>query len=379
MADHRKGMTTSTAPSGPTLRWDPPGKGDWRGLHDHFPRALTPEYRRLLAKGMEEGEAIYFEHYGLPARTLQPAFVHGRVFVSAAPLIGPAGDRLPPNWLMWLAVRLVPAFRRRAAAAEATLRQRPWLAEADHWYAVERPAWQARNAALDAVDPAELDDRTLADHLRTLRANAEEGYREHFRLHGPDLLPTALFLVRAQDWGIAPDAAASLLAGSSPASRGEGELPGWRLVTGYDLDERCACELPARERPARPPPISAPDAELGLRERVPPIDRDEWDQRLHDARATYRLRDDNGLFTGAWPIGLLRRAMLEAGRRLATRGALHDPAHAVELTVDELVDLLEGRTPQPSADEAAARLAERRRLSAIPAPASLGPDLGLSV
>ena len=381
MADHRKGMTTSTAPSGPTLRWDPPGKGDWRGLHDHFPRALTPEYRRLLAKGMEEGEAIYFEHYGLPARTLQPAFVHGRVFVSAAPLIGPAGARLPPNWLMWLAVRLVPAFRRRAAAAEATLRQRPWLAEADHWYAVERPAWQARNAALDAVDPAELDDRTLADHLRTLRANADEGYRHHFRLHGPDLLPTALFLVRAQDWGIAPDTAAGLLRGSSPASRGAGQLPAWRLVTGYDLDERCAYELPSQRRrtsaPARPPATLDPRVEAKMRERVPLAERDEWDDRLHDARATYGLRDDNGLLTAAWPVGLLRRAMLEAGRRLAGRGALRDPVHAVELTVEELVDLLERGAPGPSADEASARLAERRRLSAVPAPASLGPDLDL--
>src|SRR5438309_1346543 len=190
-------MTTSVAPSRPTLRWDPPGKGDWRGLHDHFPRALTPEYQRLLAKGMEDGEADYFERYGLPARTLQPAFVHGRVFVSAAPLVGPASNRVLPNWLLRLVVRLLPAFRRRAAAAETTLRRRPWLAEADRWYAVERPAWQARDAALDAVDPADLDDHALAEHLLAARAIADEGYRDHFRLHGPDLLPTALFLVRA--------------------------------------------------------------------------------------------------------------------------------------------------------------------------------------
>src|SRR5437764_10197607 len=129
MADHRKGMTTSTAPSGPTLRWDPPGKGDWRGLHDHFPRALTPEYERLLALGMAEGEAMHFARYGLPARTLQPGFVHGRVFVSAAPLVGPASNRLPPTWALWLAVRAVPAFRRRAAAARAAVGERRWLAD----------------------------------------------------------------------------------------------------------------------------------------------------------------------------------------------------------------------------------------------------------
>jgi hypothetical protein len=112
-----------------TLQWDPPGKGDWRGLHDHFPRALTPEYQRVLAQGMEAGEAVYFERYGLPARTLQPAFVHGRVFVSAAPLVGSPTNRLPPAPLMWLAVRVVPAFRRRAQAARRALAERPWVEE----------------------------------------------------------------------------------------------------------------------------------------------------------------------------------------------------------------------------------------------------------
>jgi pyruvate,water dikinase len=61
--------------------------------------------------------------------------------------------------------------------------------------------------------------------------------------------------------------------------------------------------------------------------------------------------------------------MLEYGRRLAERGELVDAAQAVELTVDEL---LEGRTT-----DAAARLAERRRLSAQLAPAALGPPLEL--
>ena len=366
-------------PSAPALRWDPPGKGDWRGLHDHFPRALTPEYQRLLGEGMETGEAIYFERYGLPARTLQPAFVHGRVFVSAAPLVGPASNRVPPSWLLWPAVRLVPAFRRRAAAAERTTTERPWLAEAEHWYTVERPAWRARNETLDAVEPAKLDDGDLAAHLESVRANADDGYRDHFRLHGADLLPTALFFVRAGDWGISSDAAAELLAGSSPASRGGADLPGWRLVTGYDLDELCFCELPTRAKSTRGTATADPAVEAELRARVPAPDRVEWDQRLGDARATYGLRDDNGLLTAAWPVGLMRRAMLEAGRRLAGRGALHDPIHAVELTVDELVGILDARSAHPSADEAATRLAERRRLSAFPAPPSLGPDLGLPV
>lgn len=360
-----------------SLRWDPPGKGDWRGLHDHFPRALTPEYQRLLAQGMEQGEAEYFARYGLPARTLQPAFVNGRVYVSAAPLFGPATNRLPPTPLMWLAVRLVPAFRRRAAAARRTLVERPWLQEAARWHNVERPAWQQRNAALDAVDVGALDDDALLGHLREVQANAEAGYRDHFRLHGPDLIPTALFLTRATDWGIDALDATALLAGSSPASRGEGELPGWRLVTGYDLDERCANELPHRATAPRRPTAVDTELEEKLRSAVPPEDQDEWDVRLADARATYGVRDDNGLFTAAWPAGLLRRAMLEVGRRLTAGGRLHEPGHAAELTVDELEVALRGGARGPSADEAADRLATRHRLSAEVAPPSLGPELDL--
>jgi pyruvate,water dikinase len=358
------------------LQWDPPGKGDWRGLHDHFPRALTPEYQRILAQGMEQGEAVYFERYGLPARTLQPAFVHGRVFITAAPLFGPASNRLPPAALLWLAVRIVPAFRRRAAAARRALAERPWLQETEQWYAVERPAWQKGNAALDAIDVGGLDDEALVRHLHEARDNVDAGYRDHFRLHGPDLIPTALFLSRAGDWGVDPLDAAALLAGSSPASRGEGDQPAWRLVTGYDHDERCAAELPPQAAP--PKRAASVDARLErrLRSAVPAPHRAEWDTRLADARATYGVRDDNGLLTAAWPAGLLRRTMVEVGRRLVARGRLHDASHAVELTVAELTASLQGGDA-PNADAAAGRLTARQRLSAEAAPSSLGPALAL--
>jgi pyruvate,water dikinase len=243
------------------------------------------------------------------------------------------------------------------------------LAETEHWYTHERADWERRNSAIDLVDPSELDDAELADHLRTALANAEVGYREHFRLHGADLIPTGMYLGRCADWGISAMDAAGLLAGSSPASRGDRDLPPWRLVTGYDLDERCAAELPERAPVVTPATSPDPEREQALRARVPNSEQAEFDQLLADARATYGLRDDNGLLTGAWPVGLLRRAMLERGRRLVERGVLVDAEHAVELTVD---DLLAGRTA-----DAAARLTERRRLSAEHAPAALGTPLEL--
>jgi phosphohistidine swiveling domain-containing protein len=360
------------------LVWTAPTKGDWRGLHDHFPRALTPENEAILRDGMVVGEAVWIGDYGFPVRSMEPRFVHGRVFISPQPLVGPRSDRVPPGWAMKLALRLVPAFRRAVRAAEAAVAERPWRAEAARWFAVERDEWLARDAALAAIDPGSLDDAALAAHLAEARALVVDGYRTHFRLHGCDLIPTGMLLRRAIDWGLDPVEVAGLLAGWSPVSRGDEAPPAWSLVTGYDLDDKAACELPARPAPSREPKPPDPEVERRIRDDVPAADRDEFDRLLLDARETYGVRDSNGLLTAAWPMGLLRRAMLEAGRRLAARGALPDAEHAVELTAAELGAALLGRSAPSSAD-VAARRAERRRLSAVPAPAQLGTVAELPV
>lgn len=362
----------------PPLTWDPPGKGDWRGLHDHFTRPVTPEYQRLLAKGMEAGEAESFARYGLPVRTILCRFVNGRVYIAAAPLVGPATAAVPPAPLLWLACRVVPAFRRRAAIARSAVAGRIWLQEAAHWYEVERPAWQARGAELESVDPARLSDADLADHLRLVRQAADDGYRTHFRLHGPDLLPLGMLLARGEDWGIDGGVMLGLLAGSSPASTGATPLPAWRLVTGYDLDSRAAAELPmlAALAPWSGGRTAAPERDA-VRALVPTADHDEFDQLVDDARSVCDLRDDNGIWAAAWPAGLLRRAMLEAGRRLVHRGLLLEPSHGVEVTVAELTSLLGDEPAVVSAAQVAERA--RRRSAAVPPPAALGSAVDLPV
>lgn len=364
--------------SEPALVWEAPLKGDWRGLHDHFPRALVPEYQAILAAGMASGEGVWIRSYGFPVRTISPVFVHGRVFISPEPLVGPRSDATPPAWAMGVALRLVPAFRRAARAAERAIVERPWRAEAERWFATERDEWIARDEALAAVEPEGLDDGELAEHLAAARQLAGDGYHVHFRLHGCDLIPTGMLLARAVAWGLDPVEVTGLLAGWSPASRGEEPQPAWCLVTGYGLDDRAAAELPLRPAPSRRGVAADPAAERRLRDQVPPADRAEWDQLLADARDTYGVRDSNGLLTAAWPMGLLRRAMLEVGRRLVERGGLLDAEHAVELTVAELTSALLGE-PAPSAADAAARRTERDRLSAVAAPAQLGPEVALPV
>jgi pyruvate,water dikinase len=264
--------------------------------------------------------------------------------------------------------RLHPGFRTRTRAARRTLDERPWRDVHAHWFAVERGDWAARNRLLEDVDPSSLDDESLRTHLHSCRANVVAGYTRHLELHGDDLLPVGLLLARCAEWGIDAATATRALDGSTPPGIVARDPADWQLVTGYDLDCRAWCELDGIKRADQVPPPTPFD----LHPLVPAEHHDELDALVADARMAVPLRDDNGVFTGAWPMGLLRRAMLEAGRRLA----LHDIDHAVELTVDELDQRLAGGN-EPSADEAQARAATRLADSMRSAPSTLGPDFAI--
>ena len=116
-----------------------PGPGGWRRLADHFPRALTAEYQRIYAETCPAGMASYMQRYGVLARTLDVAFVHGHLYITPVPLAGPRDPRrTPPGALVWLLSRLHPNFRRRNRAARDALEVRPWRTVTEHWFAVER-------------------------------------------------------------------------------------------------------------------------------------------------------------------------------------------------------------------------------------------------
>jgi pyruvate,water dikinase len=113
-------------------------------------------------------------------------------------------------------------------------------------------------------------------------------------------------------------------------------------------------------------------APLDLRPLVPVEHHAELDCLVEDARAAVPLRDDNGAITGAWPMGLLRRAMLESGRRLQ----LDPPDLAVEMTTDELISGLRSEGLRVTLD-VARRRAHRLRRSQLDAPLRLGPEFAI--
>ena len=357
-------MTSST----PSRAFPAPGPGGWRRLADHFPRALTAEYQRIYAETCPPGMASYMQRYGVPVRTLDVAFVHGHLYITPVPLAGPRDlRRTPPRALVWMLSRLHPAFRRRNRAARQALEDRPWRAVTEHWFAVERDQWRQRNTELEAVDPSSLDEPRLADHLRACRQHVAGGYLRHFELHGDDLLPVGLLIARCRELGIAPALATAALASASTAPHAT-EVSRWMLVTGYDLDCLTWNEL----GDATTPLVPTANVPVDLRAHVSGEHHNELEMLVADARNAVQLRDDNGTLTAAWPMGLLRRAMLAAGSRLCPA----DPDAAVEATVDELVSLLTGRGVV-TFEELDRRRRERVTNSALDAPPTIGPEFAI--
>jgi rifampicin phosphotransferase len=353
-------MTTSTEV--PTFV--APGPGGWIRLADHFPGAVTPEYQRLYAETAAAGMAAYMARYGVLAKGIDVAFVHGHLYIAPIPLAGPRElRRTPPAAAVWLLSRIHPAFRRRQRAAAMALAERPWRAVTRQWFDVERGDWIARNERLEAEAPATMATDALTIHLLACRQLVLDGYRRHFELHGDDLLPVGLLITRCAEWGVSAAVAVRALGGATTAPE-DAVAPPWQIVTGYDLDGLARAEL----SPLAAPTPRATPVPFDLRHLVAAEHHAEVAELVADARAAELLRDDNGVVTGAWPMGLLRRAMLECGRRLG----FDDPALAVEADVDEIVDLL-GGAAEPATVDLEVRRRDRSRRSQLDAPLTLGP------
>jgi len=158
------------------------------------------------------------------------------------------------------------------------------------------------------------------------------------------------------------------------------DLVGNRLIDGFDISEPRALELPdALLRSIRiavsdeaPAPADVDDHIADVRAKVPAAHQPQFDELLGEARLTYRLRDERGVYSDVWASGLMRRAALAAGRRVASRGRLADPHLMVDASLDEMCALVTGKDG-PSTDELAGRAKYRAAHTAKDAPPSLGP------
>jgi pyruvate,water dikinase len=164
------------------------------------------------------------------------------------------------------------------------------------------------------------------------------------------------------------------------AARAYLDLAGQQLVGGYDIAERRGVEVPEQIVAGLRAALARGDARQGpagsvfeeVRAAIPDRHRQEVDDLVTEARLGYRLREERSLYGQSWAGGIMRRAVLEAGSRLARARRVHDAEHAVETSSRELRRLLSGRRG-PSADELRLRFEERLDAGVAAPPATLGP------
>jgi pyruvate,water dikinase len=404
--------------------FEPPGKGPWELETAHFTRPMTPLTLASYEEGFVPGFGASTARYGVLLAHLQPRHVHGFAYMQPVPVGAPEGAMgPPPKPVLQLVSRLHPEMRRRHRTAAKAFADKQWRIDLETWDAVDKPRAISRHRAIQAIDVAALDDAALADHVEACRSHLIDMITLHHTYTITAVIPVGDFLAGATAWtgasvsellgllrgrsaisrGFAADeldlaakalttsdSAAAVLASARPATEILAELVAdpevgsavsayveavrWRCV-GYDLGDKAAGELPDALVGALRTTLAgswnqAPDDDEALqsvRSRVPTEHQTDFDDRLAEVRATYRIRDERGVYSDGWATGLARRAMLEVGRRLVSAGRLTAVEHAVDLDADEARALLLG-TGGPDAAEVAERYEWRTTATTNDAP-----------
>jgi pyruvate,water dikinase len=391
------------------LRFEPPGPGFWHQDPVHHPRPITRYWAEMHPAPFVRGFSEFTQRYGMLLDTMQPVYINGFAYSQNVPV----SDEEAP---------------RRFARAEEVWEQKPWREQLRDWDETFKPEARRKHEELQAVDPDGLSNDELAVYIRRCADHHAEMIYQHMRFTGAAILPIGDFLAHVVEWTkLPPSELLALMRGSAPVSAGasdelgrliaaveqdgeaqrllgsdedpaevleqlrslEGEtgaavsayldLVGYRLLDGFDISGRYALELPDALLRAIAVATSTrgesePDVEemiADARSKVPDEHRDQFDELLGEARLMYRLRDERGVYSDIWASGLMRRAVLAAGRRLAESGRIHDQEHLVDAGLDEMTALLSD-SDGPSADELAERYRWRTSHTWRDAPETLG-------
>jgi pyruvate,water dikinase len=400
----------ATADTASELRFDPPGPGTWEQDPVHFPRPVTRYFTETHPAAFKKGTNDFARFYGMLIDGLQIGYVNGFAYNQVQP--APDAD--------------IPA---RFQRAEETFKQKLWREQLRDWDENRRPASIATHRELQAVNPDALSDQELVAYLTRCRDHHAAMMAQHMRFTAGAVLPTGDFLAHVMEWtGLPPAELLGLMRGAAPVSAGgsdelerlkaafaqdpaaretlasdadpgqvlaslralSGEagaavsgyldLVGNRLLDGFDITEPTAVELPDVLLRAIRIAVSgderaASDVDeriAAVRAQVAAEHQAEFDALLAEARLTYRLRDERGVYSDIWASGIMRRAALGAGRRVASRARIATAEHLLDASFDEMCALV-ADTGGPTADELAERAEYRATHSAKDAPPSLGP------
>ncbi|MCA1832026.1 MAG: PEP-utilizing enzyme [Actinomycetota bacterium] len=392
------------------LQFDPPGPGTWQIDPLHFPRPVTRYWAEMHPEAFISGASQSTAFYGMLIRTMEMRYVNGFAYGTAH-----AVD--------------ADEFQRRVERAREVFEGKLWRDQLLEWDDKVKPASVAKHRALQAVDPDALSDEELAGYLTRCRDHHAAMITQHMRFTGAATVPIGDLLAHVGEWtGLPPSDLLGMMRGASAVSSGMSaeldrlvaaikidpaaqhliasddepgkvietlsaqdtdagralagylDVTGCRLLDGFDISGRYALEMPdvlLRAIRSSVEGRKAEDANVdeqvaSVRAKVPEEHRATFDELFAEARANYHIRDERGVFSDIWASGLMRRAAMAGGRRLAARGRLHDAEHFIDAGFDEMLALLSG-ADTPSADELADRYSYRTTHTAKDAPPVLGP------
>jgi rifampicin phosphotransferase len=364
-------------------------KGTWQKDAAHFPEPITPF--GASTNLFDEGQ--FFEPvaaWGALPDNLQARVIGHEFYLHVEPDDG--GKAPPPGWLIAIVARLLPSLRRKLAAAKHAV-EAGWLDSVPKAWA-ERQRAEQRQAieALGAVDLAALDDDALYAHLEELRVFCGESMKLHFKLFVPYSVGVHELVQAAKELlGWSTSETMRLLQGlSSPSVQSTQDLgeiarlirarPGARAIVESpsadfvarleQVDPEVASKVrgylrfwglrpfisdagspTVAERPGlvaelladlvhddATPDLATPRnaAIAAARVKLSGQQLARFDRALAYAELVYAVREDNVLLTDQLPTGLLRRASLEAGRRLVALARLGRKEDVAMLTLSEL-------------------------------------------
>jgi pyruvate,water dikinase len=411
------------------IEFKAPGPGSWELEQTHFAKPATRYSSALISEPLARGFGEGTKRYGLLLDTLRMAFVNDFCYAKFVGVGAPDNaSGPPPRPIFMLLIRLHPEIRRRIAAAPGVFAKKLWHEDMRRWDEEIKPDSIARNRRLQNTAVAALGDAEFLRYLEDVRANVVEMVYRHHMFTIPCAFPVGHFLAEVQRWtGLPSGEVLGVLKGAAPISRGVGAEPlehlraalatsgitadsvrgrpadqvlddlkskngvagplqtyldevAYRVVSGYDIGDKYALEMPdmlvgaifgtAQKVDRQGDFVKRRDA---LRAKVPGTNRAEFDELLDEARFVYRLRDERGMYNDSWAIGLARRAMLEAGRRLNDSGTLPDATLAVNASHEEIVGMLKGQK-EVDAEELRRRQTWRETKTVADAPAFLGSE-----
>lgn len=379
--------------------------GFWQREASHFPKPMTPLGASFVLEGYNRAWPKIFADFGLLLDALELREIGGYVYQRAKPfgVSESGGGKLPPKPLLWLLLRLHPAFRRRTARCKEAVLERLDRRLIERWYEEWRPRLITDIDRYRRMDMTALSDEELGTHLGELRQWFLDASEIHFLLAVGYNIPIARLAFFCRDHlGYDDGQTVALLSGLSDASseparelakvadlvradsglteailtaRAE-EVPGllaqrpgetakkfdeylYRYgcrALRYEVVEECLSERPELVASLLQDQLREPTNLEAETERLTSVRsearenalsalgddarKQEFLALLAEAERAYPVREDNECFTVSVPLALARFAVLEAGKRLAAKGALSAPDDVFFLGIDEVLAAL---------------------------------------